>query len=89
MGLGWEDLTYHMGYDIHNTLGSRRCIIPSEKLPPDIWHHPCDSKPSQKAKGDDSLEKSFVQTDPSYLVTLGQAQSGWIFGVVAELVDNS
>ena len=64
-----------MGDEIHNTLGSRRCIISSEKLPPDIWRHPYDSKPSHKAKSDDSLEKSFVQTDPSYLVTLGQAHS--------------
>ncbi|XP_059644308.1 uncharacterized protein LOC132286071 isoform X2 [Cornus florida] len=35
------------------------------------------------------LENNYVRTDPSYLKTLGQAHSGWIFGAVAELVDNS
>ncbi|GAY59443.1 hypothetical protein CUMW_194530 [Citrus unshiu] len=35
------------------------------------------------------LEKNFVRADPSYLQTLGQAHSGWIFGAIAELVDNS
>lgn len=33
--------------------------------------------------------KNFAKTDPSYLKTLGQIHSGWIFGAVAELVDNS
>ncbi|KAL2348718.1 hypothetical protein Fmac_002718 [Flemingia macrophylla] len=33
--------------------------------------------------------KNFIQVDPSYLKTLGQAHSGWIFGGIAELVDNS
>ncbi|KAF8406746.1 hypothetical protein HHK36_008838 [Tetracentron sinense] len=40
-------------------------------------------------KKDDCLEKNFVRADPSYLRTLGQAHSGWIFGAIAELVDNS
>ncbi|XP_058070305.1 uncharacterized protein LOC131219258 isoform X2 [Magnolia sinica] len=40
-------------------------------------------------KQDDCLQKNFVRTDPSYLRTLGQAHSGWIFGAIAELVDNS
>ncbi|KAG8660127.1 MORC family CW-type zinc finger protein 3 isoform X1 [Manihot esculenta] len=40
-------------------------------------------------KRDGSLEKNYVQADPSYLQTLGQAHSGWIFGAIAELVDNS
>lgn len=35
------------------------------------------------------LERNFVRADPSYLQTLGQAHSGWIFGAIAELVDNS
>ncbi|KAA8532097.1 hypothetical protein F0562_006761 [Nyssa sinensis] len=35
------------------------------------------------------LEKNYARTDPSYLKTLGQAHSGWIFGAIAELVDNS
>ncbi|XP_050906292.1 uncharacterized protein LOC127119957 isoform X1 [Lathyrus oleraceus] len=34
-------------------------------------------------------EKNFIRADPSYLKTLGQAHSGWIFGGIAELVDNS
>ncbi|XP_056696749.1 uncharacterized protein [Spinacia oleracea] len=40
-------------------------------------------------KEDVSTERTFVRTDPSYLKTLGQAHSGWIFGAIAELVDNS
>lgn len=35
------------------------------------------------------LEKNYVRAHPSYLKTLSQAHSGWIFGAVAELVDNS
>ncbi|KAK7406956.1 hypothetical protein VNO78_08592 [Psophocarpus tetragonolobus] len=33
--------------------------------------------------------KNFIRADPSYLKTLGQVHSGWIFGGIAELVDNS
>ncbi|WVZ10728.1 hypothetical protein V8G54_015258 [Vigna mungo] len=33
--------------------------------------------------------RNFIRADPSYLKTLGQAHSGWIFGGIAELVDNS
>jgi len=33
--------------------------------------------------------KNFIRVDPSYLKTLGQVHSGWIFGGIAELVDNS
>lgn len=40
-------------------------------------------------KQDPLLEKNYVRADPSYLKTLGQAHSGWIFGAIAELVDNS
>jgi hypothetical protein len=83
-----EDPIHHMKDVIHNSLGSRRCIISFEKHPPDIWCHLCDSKPSQKTKGDDILQKNYVHTDPSYFVTLGQAHLGWISGAVAELVDN-
>ncbi|MQM06206.1 hypothetical protein Taro_039026 [Colocasia esculenta] len=36
-----------------------------------------------------TIHKNFVRTDPSYLVTLSQAHSGWIFGGIAELVDNA
>lgn len=41
------------------------------------------------AKEDVLTERNFVSADPSYLKTLGQAHSGWIFGAIAELVDNS
>ncbi|XP_020226155.1 MORC family CW-type zinc finger protein 3 [Cajanus cajan] len=33
--------------------------------------------------------KNSIRVDPSYLKTLGQVHSGWIFGGIAELVDNS
>ncbi|XAR73660.1 hypothetical protein NMG60_11007701 [Bertholletia excelsa] len=36
-----------------------------------------------------SLKKNYMRAHPSYLKTLGQAHSGWIFGAIAELVDNS
>ncbi|KAM7260544.1 hypothetical protein ACFE04_011217 [Oxalis oulophora] len=35
------------------------------------------------------VEKNYVRADPSYLQTLSQAHSGWIFGGIAELIDNS
>ncbi|KAL2905949.1 MORC family CW-type zinc finger protein 3 [Bienertia sinuspersici] len=41
------------------------------------------------AKDDVAAERNFVRADPSYLKTLGQAHSGWVFGAIAELVDNS
>lgn len=34
-------------------------------------------------------QKNLVRTDPSYLTTLGQTHSAWIFGAIAELIDNS
>ncbi|XP_044470171.1 MORC family CW-type zinc finger protein 3-like isoform X3 [Mangifera indica] len=67
------------------------------KLSPAVGDHlACESsietcsrtKPSVLKK-DGLLEKNYVKTDPSYLQTLGQAHSGWIFGAIAELVDNS
>ncbi|KAL6873478.1 hypothetical protein ACP4OV_013560 [Aristida adscensionis] len=33
--------------------------------------------------------KNFASADPSYLRTLSQTHAGWIFGAVAELIDNS
>lgn len=36
-----------------------------------------------------SSQRNFVTAHPSYLKTLGQAHSSWIFGAVAELVDNA
>lgn len=46
------------------------------------------SEPNAIAKNK-LVVKNFAKTDPSYLKTLGQIHSGWIFGAVAELVDNS
>ncbi|CAI9110432.1 OLC1v1010448C1 [Oldenlandia corymbosa var. corymbosa] len=36
-----------------------------------------------------TLPRNSVQVHPSYLKTLGQSHSSWIFGAVAEFVDNS
>ncbi|KAF8687781.1 hypothetical protein HU200_042717 [Digitaria exilis] len=36
-----------------------------------------------------SPTKNFVVADPSYLRTLSQTHAGWIFGAIAELIDNS
>ncbi|XP_047314905.1 ATPase MORC2B-like [Impatiens glandulifera] len=33
--------------------------------------------------------RNYIQMHPSYLKTLGQAHSDWIFGAIAELVDNA
>lgn len=41
------------------------------------------------AKGQTLPTKNYVSVHPSYLRTLGQAHSDWLFGAVAELVDNS
>lgn len=35
------------------------------------------------------LRRNSVQVDPSYLKTLGHAHSSWIFGAIAEFIDNS
>ena len=52
-------------------------------------HEAVDSTKPFSIKVDVSPEKSYVHADPSYLKTLGQAHSSWIFGAIAELVDNS
>ncbi|XP_016201338.1 MORC family CW-type zinc finger protein 3 isoform X3 [Arachis ipaensis] len=50
----------------------------------------CDELKSKTHMNQDRLfEKNYIRADPSYLKTLGQAHSGWIFGGIAELVDNS
>ncbi|KAK8455808.1 hypothetical protein SEVIR_4G222800v4 [Setaria viridis] len=36
-----------------------------------------------------SPKKNFIVADPSYLRTLSQTHAGWIFGAIAELIDNS
>lgn len=35
------------------------------------------------------LRRNLVQVDPSYLKTLGHTHSSWIFGAIAEFIDNS
>ncbi|XP_058009038.1 uncharacterized protein LOC110672839 isoform X2 [Hevea brasiliensis] len=67
--------------------------MPCVKFPHSIGdHHGC--VPTGRCQPcavnrDGLLKKNYVQADSSYLQTLGQAHSGWIFGAVAELVDNS
>lgn len=38
---------------------------------------------------DGCVQRNFIQAHPTYLRTLSQSHSGWIFGAIAELVDNS
>lgn len=38
---------------------------------------------------DKIIDNNLMKTNPSYLTTLGQTHSAWIFGAIAELVDNS
>ncbi|XP_062229277.1 uncharacterized protein LOC133927042 [Phragmites australis] len=40
-------------------------------------------------KRTDCPTKNFISADPSYLRTLSQTHAGWIFGAIAELIDNS
>ncbi|XP_073357653.1 uncharacterized protein [Aegilops tauschii subsp. strangulata] len=40
-------------------------------------------------KGASIVIRNFVSTNPNYLRTLSQAHAGWIFGAIAELIDNS
>ena len=47
------------------------------------------SKPENVVDPHGSLGRNYVQVDPSYLKTLGQVHSSWIFGAIAEFVDNS
>ncbi|KAK9285281.1 hypothetical protein L1049_024471 [Liquidambar formosana] len=72
-----------------------KCSI-SHKFPQETGDHHAHesrvetcSRPQPSAVQYGLLEKNYVRADPSYLKTLGQAHSGWIFGAIAELVDNS
>ncbi|KAL3527320.1 hypothetical protein ACH5RR_011976 [Cinchona calisaya] len=47
------------------------------------------SRPENAGQPHGLLDRNYVQVDPGYLKTLGQAHSSWIFGAIAELVDNS
>ncbi|XXG73535.1 hypothetical protein AAC387_Pa07g2439 [Persea americana] len=50
---------------------------------------PQESREGVHDQEDAFLKRNFIRADPTYLRTLSQAHSGWIFGAVAELVDNS
>eukprot|EP00268_Persea_americana_P025384 TRINITY_DN2474_c0_g1_i6.p1 TRINITY_DN2474_c0_g1~~TRINITY_DN2474_c0_g1_i6.p1 ORF type:complete len:778 (-),score=125.89 TRINITY_DN2474_c0_g1_i6:486-2819(-) len=50
---------------------------------------PQESREGVHDQEDACLKRNFIRADPTYLRTLSQAHSGWIFGAVAELVDNS
>ncbi|MCL7045698.1 hypothetical protein MKW94_021723, partial [Papaver nudicaule] len=40
-------------------------------------------------KDDYCGKNNYARVDPSYLATLGHSHDGWIFGAIAELIDNS
>lgn len=40
-------------------------------------------------KQNTSPTKNFISADPSYLRTLSQTHANWMFGAIAELIDNS
>ncbi|XP_047044065.1 uncharacterized protein LOC124648323 [Lolium rigidum] len=52
----------------------------------------CDNKPHSNlavTKRTSTPTRNFVSTDPNYIRTLSQTHAGWIFGAIAELIDNS
>uniref|UniRef100_A0ACD5TZT0 Uncharacterized protein n=1 Tax=Avena sativa TaxID=4498 RepID=A0ACD5TZT0_AVESA len=52
----------------------------------------CDNKPHPNlavTKRESTPTRNFVSTDPNYIQTLSQTHAGWIFGAIAELIDNS
>ncbi|KAL5976922.1 hypothetical protein ACLOJK_021259 [Asimina triloba] len=61
------------------------------KLSQAICEPSCEREGSGPPSGkqDNCPQKNFIQSDPSYLRTLGHSHSGWIFGAIAELIDNS
>ncbi|KAL7085374.1 hypothetical protein ACP275_14G278600 [Erythranthe tilingii] len=61
-------------------------ISPEQRYPEVNGGYSCDLKPKEQSR---SSDRNFVVAHPSYLKTLGQAHSCWIFGAIAELVDNS
>ncbi|KAF5206034.1 Morc family cw-type zinc finger protein [Thalictrum thalictroides] len=52
-------------------------------------HNVFEAKENNFHKQYDTVEKNHIRADPSYLRTLGQTHSGWVFGAIAELIDNS
>ncbi|EEF29907.1 zinc finger protein, putative [Ricinus communis] len=61
----------------------------SQSIGDPLGHEPTIRHQRRAVKQDGPLMENYVRADPSYLQTLGQAHSGWIFGAIAELVDNS
>lgn len=72
-----EKSSFHMRDDTHIAKLQRVSV-----------EHAFTNPPIPKVQ-DNALAKNFVRTDPSYLRTLSQTHAGWIFGAIAELVDNS
>ncbi|GFQ01174.1 morc family cw-type zinc finger protein 4 [Phtheirospermum japonicum] len=70
-------------------------ISPAQRYPEVNGDYSCDLKAKDSSRlGTPAgpikfFERNYVVAHPSYLKTLGQAHSGWIFGAIAELVDNS
>lgn len=52
-------------------------------------HHALESKEDVSCKTNNSMERNYVNVHPSLLKTLGHTHSSWIFGAIAELVDNA
>ncbi|KAL0432620.1 UNVERIFIED_CONTAM: ATPase MORC2B [Sesamum latifolium] len=70
-------------------------ISAQQRYPEVIGDYSCDLKAigsnrlGNSVAPNRSSERNYVTAHPSYLKTLGQAHSSWIFGAIAELVDNS
>ncbi|KAI5683904.1 hypothetical protein M9H77_05132 [Catharanthus roseus] len=68
---------------------------PDCKLPDASGDEACNLKFKNNCKSEEavgicgSVHSNSVQVHPSYLRTLGQAHSSWIFGALAEFIDNS
>lgn len=50
---------------------------------------PEQTKPANSIGYNRGRDRNLATAHPSYLETLGQAHSGWIFGAIAELIDNA
>ncbi|XP_030495618.2 uncharacterized protein LOC115711423 isoform X2 [Cannabis sativa] len=92
--------SHSIDHEIH--VGRQDSVIKGEMHPSDDKFSPafrdrsrlskietCGIPVPRVTKQNELLEKNYVRADPSYLKTLGQAHSGWIFGAIAELVDNA
>ncbi|XP_068653459.1 uncharacterized protein [Aristolochia californica] len=67
-------------------------VVSASKLPLRGYSSNMENSPrvgDSSDPGDISVKKNYMRIDPSYLRTLSHAHSGWIFGAIAELVDNA